>query len=238
MDQQSATMISEIRTPGIPDDFFAAYNNVGYGNLAAAGALGAMGAAAALGASGGLAAGGALGAIGVLATGGLGAAAAGAVLGTAALGAGAAMAPLALGAGAAMGTIAAKQALANPLSVLPGKMGIWARSGRYDYPAGGEIDFYNNRLCFDEPCVYDPENTGDYSMEWLRRAAPMTDYPYPPVYHRLHLELPRPDRQMSLIPYGDVASMKGNCIAHKVHMGTGSPLLKEASMLGLIKDFI
>lgn len=227
MDQQSATMISEIRTPGIPDDFFAAYNNVGYGNLAAAGALGAMGAAAALGASGGLAAGGALGAIGVLATGGLGAAAAGAVLGTAAL-----------GAGAAMGTIAAKQALANPLSVLPGKMGIWARSGRYDYPAGGEIDFYNNRLCFDEPCVYDPENTGDYSMEWLRRAAPMTDYPYPPVYHRLHLELPRPDRQMSLIPYGDIASMKGNCIAHKVHMGTGAPLLKEASMLGLIKDFI
>lgn len=235
-------MIAEIRTPGIPD---YVYGNSS-GMLGAAAALGATGAIAggALAASGALA-GGALGALAVGATGGLGAAAlgAGAIVGSAALGAGAMMGSAALGVGAAAGGVLAKQALSNPLSLMPGKLGVWAGSGRYDYPAGGEIDFYNNRLCFDEPCQYDPENTGDFGMEWLRRSAPMTDYPYPPVYHRLHVEVPKPDREMSLIPYGDAVSAQGNCVAHKVYMSKEAPVLKQAGIMpmypvGLIKDFI
>ena len=218
-----ATMVAEIRSPGVPD--------FPYGGSTAMGPAGALGAAAALGATG-LLAGGALGA---LALGG------GAMMGSAALGAGAMMGTAALGAGAAMGGALAKQAMSNPMSLLPGKLGQWASSGRYDYPAGGEIDFFNTRLCFDEPCQYDPENTGDFAMEWLRRSAPMTDYPYPPVYHKLHLELPKPDREMSLIPYGDATTARDNCVVHKVYMSKEAPLVKQATMvpyMGLIKDFI
>jgi hypothetical protein len=226
-------MIADIRTPGIPDYVYG--NSSGIGMLGAAAALGATGA------GGALAAGSVLGASGALAGGALGALAGG--LGAAALGAGAMMGSAVLGVGAAAGGALAKEALSNPLSLIPGKLGVWAGSGRYDYPAGGEIDFFNNRLCFDEPCQYDPENTGDFGMEWLRRSAPMTDYPYPPVYHRLHVEVPKPDREMSLIPYGDAASAQGNCVAHKVYMSKEAPVLKQAGIMPMypvrsIKDFI
>ena len=239
-------MVAELRTPGIPDTFVGP-NGI---NPTAVGALGTIGAAAALGAGGALGVlatggvGAALGGLALGATGVLGSAAlgAGAMLGSAALGTGAMMGSAALGTGAMMGSALANQALANPLSFLPGKLGQWVASARYDSPSGGEIDFYNNRLCFDEPCRYDPENSGDYSMEWLRRAAPMTDYPYPPVYHKLHVELQKPDRLMNLIPYGDISAAKQNCIAHKVYMSKEAPVLKQAGIMGfvpsVIKDFI
>ena len=115
---------------------------------------------------------------------------------------------------AAAGQAALADMTGNPLALLPGKYGDWVRSGRYDYPVGGsDIDFFHNRLCFGEPCKYDPENTGDYSMEWLRRASPMHDYPYPPVFHKMQLELQRPDREYSLIPYQDVG--KGGRIVYR-----------------------
>ena len=132
----------------------------------------------------------------------LGAAAAGigtAITGAAA-GAAAAVAAGALSAGKALGS----ELTSNPAALLPGKYGDWVRSGRYDYPVGGsDIDLYHNRLCFDEPCRYDPENSGDYGMEWLRRAVPLREYPYPPVFHRMHVEIEKPDREFSLIPYGE-----------------------------------
>lgn len=224
-------MLAEFRTPGIPDDFLGPNYAVNPAALGAAGALG-LGAAAVLG----MAAGGAGAALGGLAMGATG------VLGSAALGAGAMMGSAALGTGAMVGSALASQAMANPMSFLPGKIGQWAGSGRYDYPAGGEIDLYNNRLCFDEPCRFDPENSGDYSMEWLRRAAPMVDYPYPPIFHKLHVEVGKPDKLMNLIPYGDIATAKQNCFHHKVYMSKEAPVLKQAGMMGfwpsVIKDFI
>ena len=226
----SSVMVAELRTPGIPDTFMGSSGAV---NPAALGAAAVLGAGGALGA---LAAGGAGAALGGLAMGATG------VLGSAALGAGAMMGSAVLGTGAMVGSALASQAMANPLSLLPGKIGQWAGSGRYDYPAGGEIDLYNNRLCFDEPCRFDPENSGDYSMEWLRRAAPMVDYPYPPIFHKLHVELEKPDRLMNLIPYGDVSSAKENCFHHKVYMSKEAPVLKQAGIMGslpsIIKDFI
>jgi hypothetical protein len=241
----SSVMVAELRTPGIPDTFMGSSGAV---NPAALG--GALGAAAVLGAGGALGAlaaggaGAALGGLAMGATGVLGSAAlgAGAMMGSAALGAGAMMGSAVLGTGAMVGSALASRAMANPLSLLPGKIGQWAGSGRYDYPAGGEIDLYNNRLCFDEPCRFDPENSGDYSMEWLRRAAPMVDYPYPPIFHKLQVELEKPDRLMNLIPYGDVSSANENCFHHKVYMGTEAPVLKQAGIMGslpsIIKDFI
>jgi hypothetical protein len=126
--------------------------------------------------------------------------------------------------------------LSNPAAALPGNFGNWVRSGRYDFPVGGsDIDFYHNRLCFDEPCKYDPENSGDYSMEWLRRAVPLREYPYPPIFHPMQLEISKPDREYSLIPYGEALQANGGlaCTKHPVFTsgrGTLVDQLKSASM--------
>ena len=100
--------------------------------------------------------------------------------------------------------------------IVGGKTGQWLASARYDNPAGGDIDTFHNRLCFDQVCRHDPEMTQDLSTEWLRRAIPMRDYPHIPSPKPLHAIVPKPHQLYSLVPYQDAA--KGGTCAREVHM--------------------
>ena len=80
----------------------------------------------------------------------------------------------------------------------------WMKSGRYDFPHGGEIDTFHNRLCFDEVCKHDPEMTSSLSMEWLRRAVPVWKSSASKIakIERMHAMVPKPDLRYNLVSYG------------------------------------
>ena len=88
------------------------------------------------------------------------------------------------------------------LTAIPGPVGkyiLWKNSAKFENPSGGDIDLYHNRLCFDAPCKHDPNSSNDLEMEWLRRAAPMREYPYVPPRTPIQLLIPKPDREYNLI---------------------------------------
>ncbi len=124
------------------------------------------------------------------------------------------------------------QAQSNPASSLPGKYGNWVRSARYDFPAGGDIDTYNYRLCWGNVCKHDPQSSNDLNMEWLRRAVPMRDYPSAPSFETMHKEFTRPDRECSLIPYDEIKDLKSdrNCFS-KVYTPTGVPIIPKIACM-------
>jgi hypothetical protein len=84
------------------------------------------------------------------------------------------------------------------------QMAEWIKSGRYDFPHGGDIDTFQNRLCFDQVCKHDPEMTSSVSMEWLRRAVPVWQSSASKIakVERVHAMLPKPDMKHTLLPYG------------------------------------
>jgi hypothetical protein len=139
------------------------------------------------------------------------------------------------GTGKAMLDYQMQQAKSNPASILPGKYGNWVRSARYDFPEGGEIDTYNNRLCWGEVCKHDPQTSNDLNMEWLRRAVPIREYPAPPEFHMMHGQLSRPDREFSLIPYDDVKNGNQNCFS-KVHPASNVPVVP--TIAGMSGDLV
>ena len=120
-------------------------------------------------------------------------------------------------AGTAVGMSAYNAAASKfgPLGMI-GKYMFWRNSGKFDNPSGGDIDFYHNRLCFGEPCKFDPNNTNDLNIEWLRRAVPMRDYPFRPPRTPIQLLIPKPDREFSLIASHDPGKCPG-----QVHMVSG-----------------
>jgi hypothetical protein len=100
------------------------------------------------------------------------------------------------------------------------------QSARFDDPAGGEIDFFHNRLCFDSVCKHDPEMTNDLYTEWLRRAVPMRDdgsAPNAPEQQfSAQMELNPPLQKFSLIPYQDLKKGASECktLVHMKDIGS------------------
>ena len=120
----------------------------------------------------------------------------------------------------------------------------WLESGKYDFPYGGKIDFFHNRICFDKVCKHDPEMTSDLSTEWLRRSIPIAPYkPAPPKPQHILMHVPKPLQRYSLVPYEDVSKGKIVC-GSQVRMPGRSPInpslspmnnIGSKSALGLVK---
>lgn len=130
------------------------------------------------------------------------------------------------------------QAKTNPASILPGKYGNWIRSARYDFPEGGDIDMYNNRLCWGSVCKHDPQSSNNLNTEWLRRAVPMRDYPSPPAFHSMHGEISPPDRECSLIPYDEIkdATTDKMCFS-KVYAATNVPITPKMACMPVLVTY-
>jgi len=121
----------------------------------------------------------------------------------------------------------------------------WFDSGRFDFPHGGDIDFFHNRICFGKVCKHDPEMTGDVGTEWLRRSVPIAPYkPGPPKAQPMLLIVPRPLQKYSLVPYENVTKGRITCASRvKLPNGVGleiSPvaageILDKKSGLGSVK---